>query len=165
MDNCMNENESVGLEIPITTHRTHLKKTLESVNLTGLKHFILNHLLNWCWTFQAYTWHVSSTFPPLRSSHSLRAAAVTHPPPSCLISSYFPDKWFGYTQVLILPAVPICLLSHPLPLPNAQQKIYQQPSVKISLQHSDTFAILLIRLYKWSMFSVICLEPSWRYKG
>lgn len=107
-----------------------------------MKHFVLNRLFNWCWPFQAHAWHISSTFPPLCSSHSLRAAAVTHPLPSFPFSSYFPDKWFGYTQVLTIPAAPICLLSPsltPLLLSNAQQKIYQQPSVKIFLQHSDTF--------------------------
>lgn len=98
------------LRNPNNNSENSLENTLESVNQTGLKHFILNCLLKW---LDIASTHVAlfSTFPPLCSSHSPRAAAVTHPPLTCLISSYFPDKCFGYAQVLILPAVPICLLS------------------------------------------------------
>lgn len=126
------------LRNPSNNSQNPLANTQESVNLTGLKRFILSCLFNWSWTFQAQVWHLSSTFPPLCSSHSLRAVAITHPPPSCLISSYFPDKWFSYAQVLILPAVPICLLS-PLFLYQMPNRKSVNSQVKISLQHSDTF--------------------------
>lgn len=150
-------NEGEHLEIPIT-HKIHLKDTPERfiVNLPGLKKCCIpNHILSWCGTLKAYMRYISSTFPPLCSSYGLRAAAVAHPPPSCLIHSYFSDKSFGYAQVLTPPAIPSCLLPYPsatFPYQMTNRKpieyqVQKYPSnVVIIVFHSSNSAVNMVNV-------------------
>lgn len=150
-------------EILITPCRIHFEKHTRKIYCWPARtKEVMHPQLQWCWTFKAYMWCVSSTLPPLNSSYSLRAAAAAHQPPSCLMRSYFSHKWFGYIQVLHPPArphvpCPVTLLpSSFTKCPTEFHQLQKHPSSILFI-----FSILLIKLLRLSVFRMMCLQLIW----